>query len=162
MTTAFTVNVTRSARRKRSVGAQMRGDVLHITVPSWMTRAQEAEWVAKMSAKFERSMNADRIDLRSRARQLARTHDLPEPASIEWHHGLNSSWGTCMHSTGAIHLSSRVAAFPNWVVDYVIVHELAHLAINGHGPEFWELVHRYPKTERAIGYLIAKSGDDTL
>ena len=41
----------------------------------------------------------------------------------------------------------------------MIVHELAHLDVGGHDDEFWRLVYRYPKAERAIGYLIAKSGD---
>ena len=53
----------------------------------------------------------------------------------------------------------QLAAFPDWVVDYVIVHELAHLAVADHSPEFWALVSRYPRTERARGYLIAKSGE---
>jgi predicted metal-dependent hydrolase len=39
------------------------------------------------------------------------------------------------------------------VLDYVLVHELAHLLEPGHGPDFWTWVRRYPKTERAIGYL---------
>jgi hypothetical protein len=42
---------------------------------------------------------------------------------------------------------------PGWVVDYVLVHELAHLLVPGHGPRFWELVSGYPKAERARGYL---------
>jgi predicted metal-dependent hydrolase len=39
------------------------------------------------------------------------------------------------------------------VLDYVLVHELAHLLVPGHGAEFWKWVRRYPKTERAVGYL---------
>ena len=57
-------------------------------------------------------------------------------------------------------LSTRLARFPTWVRDYVIVHELAHLVHAGHTPAFWRLVDRYPMAERARGYLIAKSGDD--
>ena len=47
---------------------------------------------------------------------------------------------------------------PAYVLDYVVVHELAHLVVpGGHPPEFWELVRRYPRTERAMGYLEAYS-----
>jgi hypothetical protein len=42
---------------------------------------------------------------------------------------------------------------PGWVLDYVLVHELVHLEVPGHGPDFWELVGRYPRAERARGYL---------
>jgi hypothetical protein len=59
-------------------------------------------------------------------------------------------------------VSTRLAAFPDWVIDYVVVHELAHLEVHGHGDDFWRLVARYPRTERAIGFLIAKSGDEDV
>ena len=49
-----------------------------------------------------------------------------------------------------------LSTFPGWVLDYVIVHELAHLEVPGHGPAFWQIVSRYPLTERARGFLIAK------
>jgi hypothetical protein len=39
------------------------------------------------------------------------------------------------------------------VIDYVLVHELAHLLEVGHTPAFWEWVDRYPKAERAKGFL---------
>jgi predicted metal-dependent hydrolase len=42
---------------------------------------------------------------------------------------------------------------PEWVIDYVLLHELAHLVVPSHGADFWDLVARYPKTERARGYL---------
>ena len=37
--------------------------------------------------------------------------------------------------------------------DYVLLHELAHLLVPGHGPRFWRLLEAYPRTERAKGYL---------
>lgn len=52
-----------------------------------------------------------------------------------------------------IRLSTRLRGMPAWVVDYVLVHELAHLLIPGHGADFWELVGNYPKADRARGYL---------
>jgi predicted metal-dependent hydrolase len=52
-----------------------------------------------------------------------------------------------------IRVSERLRDVPSWVLDYVLVHELAHLRVAGHNAEFWALVQRYPKAERAIGYL---------
>jgi predicted metal-dependent hydrolase len=42
---------------------------------------------------------------------------------------------------------------PGYVVDYVLLHELAHLLVPDHGPDFWALLEAYPRTERARGYL---------
>ncbi|MGI8913207.1 MAG: M48 metallopeptidase family protein, partial [Chloroflexota bacterium] len=54
-----------------------------------------------------------------------------------------------------IRLSDRLAQVPDWVRDYVIVHELAHLLRADHSPAFWRLVQRYKLAERARGYLMA-------
>jgi predicted metal-dependent hydrolase len=158
----FAVEVVRSARRKRTVGAQLVGSVLTVTVPSWMSRADEAKWVEEMTRRFVRRSTAEGVDLPTRAAHLAKRYDLPAPRSIKWVETMQSRWASCTPATGAIRVSSRVAAFPDWVRDYVIVHELAHLKVADHSPAFWRLVERYPKTERARGYLIAKSGDEEV
>jgi hypothetical protein len=49
-----------------------------------------------------------------------------------------------------------LASEPGWVLDYVIVHELAHLDVPRHGPAFWSIVNRYPRAERARGFLMAR------
>jgi hypothetical protein len=56
-------------------------------------------------------------------------------------------------ATGEIRLSSRLTQFPSWVLDYVIVHELAHLVEFHHNAKFLALVDQYPKAERARGFL---------
>lgn len=152
--------VTRSAKRRRSVGAQLVGTTLRLAIPSWMSAAEELHWIDEMTRRFVRKMSTDRFDLAQRATTLARRHDLPRPRDIRWATDMTTRWGSCTPSTGHIRISDRVAAFPDWVVDYVIVHELAHLEVPGHDAAFWQLVHRYTTAERAIGYLIAKSGDD--
>lgn len=155
----FTVEVVRSTRRRRTVGAQLRGNVLRVSVPGWMSIAEEERWVATMSARFRRRVSASRIDLPSRAAQLARRFDLPAPVSIEWKSNMASRWGSCHVQRRTIGISDRLARFPDWVIDAVIVHELCHLVEHHHGPAFWALAHRYPLMERSIGYLMAKGGD---
>lgn len=156
----FTVEVVRSKRRKRTVGAQLVGGVLRVTVPSWMSRSEEDHWVETMSRRYRRSQFTERIDLTERAHLLARRYDLKHPTEVRWGGEMRSRWGSCTPATGTIRISDRLARLPGWVLDYVLVHELAHLSVANHSPAFWELTHRYPKAERAIGYLMAKSLDD--
>lgn len=155
----FRIEVVRSARRNRSVGAQFRNGVLRISIPAWMSDAEELHWVENMTARYRRRAHAGEIDLDARAADLARQYGLPSPREIRWVDNMEARWGSCTKVTSTIRLSNRLAKFPGWVLDYVIVHELAHLVHLDHSPAFWQLVHRYPKAERAVGYLIAKSGD---
>jgi hypothetical protein len=97
-----------------------------------MSASEEAHWVAEWTRRFRRKMTADRIDLPERAATLAGRYALPRPTSIRWVDGMRTRWGSCTPSTGAIRLSSALAPFPDWVIDYVIVHELAHLREGGH------------------------------
>lgn len=125
-----------------------------------MSRAEEEEAVREMVRRFERKVATENVDLTVRAHELASSHMLPMPTSIAWSDKLTAVWGLCTPHNGEVKISTRLVGFPNWVLDYVIVHELAHLVIGDHGPDFWHVVNRYPRTERAIGYLIAKSGED--
>jgi predicted metal-dependent hydrolase len=156
---AFRVEIVRSPKRRKTVAAQLIGGVLRLSIPARMSKSEEAHWVRVMSGRFQRKMSTDRLRLADRAAALARRFDLPKATNIRWADDMTARWGSCTIDTGAVRISTRLAAFPDWVVDYVIVHELAHIAVGGHTPEFWQLVYRYPRAERAIGYLIAKSGD---
>ena len=62
---------------------------------------------------------------------------------------MRTRWGSCTPEAGTVRLSSALASYPDWVIDYVIVHELAHLRQPDHTPAFWALVDRYPRSERA-------------
>ena len=150
------VEVVRSRRRRRTVQAREVDGVLRVSIPATMTRAEEERWVDEMVRRFERRRSTDRIDLARRAAALARRHGFPEPASIRWVDNQRARWGSCTPGDGTVRISSRLAEYPDWVVDYVIVHELAHLVEPHHGPTFHALVDRYPRAERARGFLIAK------
>jgi predicted metal-dependent hydrolase len=81
-------------------------------------------------------------------------------------------WGSCTPADRSIRLSSRLQGMPEYVVDYVLVHELAHLVEPSHDARFWALVARYPRAERARGFLegvelaavqsMGREGDDLI
>ncbi|MDJ0962241.1 MAG: M48 family metallopeptidase [Acidimicrobiia bacterium] len=150
------IEVVRSTRRRKTVQAQLVDGVLRIAIPDHLTEEEEAHWVERMRVRFEPEADPGTIDLEGRAGKLATRFGLPRPSSITWSNRQRTIWGSCTIDTGAVRISARVAAFPGWVLDYVIVHELAHLVEADHGPAFWEIVNRYPMAERARGYLIAK------
>jgi predicted metal-dependent hydrolase len=75
------------------------------------------------------------------------------PASVRWVDNQRSRWGSCTPADRTIRLSRRLQEMPDWVVDYVLVHELAHLIEPGHGPRFWAWVDRYPHCDRAKAWL---------
>src|SRR5262245_38390080 len=108
---AIAVEVVRSRRRTRTVGARMVGGVLRISVPSWMSPDEEQHWVEEMTRRYERRHRSGLVDLEERAAFLARRYDLPTPSSIRWVDRMETRWGSCTPATGAIRLSTRVAAF---------------------------------------------------
>jgi len=152
------VEVRRSARRRRTVSAYRDGDRTVVLIPARMSRAEEREWVAVMLerlAKQDRKLRPSDRDLLARATELSRAWlaGRATPASVRWVGNQGSRWGSCTPVDRTIRLSSRLQGMPSWVVDYVLVHELAHLLVPGHGPDFWALVEAFPRTERARGYL---------
>ena len=76
---------------------------------------------------------------------------LAVPASVRWVTNQNARWGSCTPGDRSIRLSDRLQKMPGWVVDYVLVHELAHLLESGHTPAFWAWVDRYPRAEQGQG-----------
>lgn len=152
------VEVRRSRRRRRTVSAYREHDKVVVLIPARMTRAEEREWVATMVARLERSERRRRPDdeaLAARAAELSRRYlaGRATPTVVRWVDNQNSRWGSCTPVDRSIRLSSRLRGMPSWVVDYVLLHELAHLIEPGHDARFWALVDRFPRAERAKGYL---------
>jgi predicted metal-dependent hydrolase len=149
------VDVVRSPRRRRTAQARLSQGRLQVMVPAGLGTEEEAHLVDDLVARMRRRVDAGNVDLAERARRLALRYRLPEPAMIAWSDRQMQRWGSCSPAEGSIRISSRLASLPTWVLDSVIVHELAHLQVPGHGPEFEELARRYPLSERAKGYLTA-------
>jgi len=152
------VEVRRSRRRRRTVAAYREDDKVIVMIPARLSAAEERTWVATMLARLEKSEKRKRptdTDLLGRARDLSDRYlgGLAAPDTVRWVANQNSRWGSCTPSDRSIRLSTRLQGMPAWVIDYVLVHELAHLIEPGHSTEFWGWVDRYPKAERAKGFL---------
>ncbi len=149
------VQVIRSHKRFKTASARLVDGVLQVRIPGWLTTQDADELVSNVVARFDEKWRCGNVPLEPRARELADRFGLPEPASICWSYRQKLRWGSCSTGTGHIRISSRLAQAPPWVLDHVIVHELAHLVVPNHGPDFQDLVSRNPLAERAEGYLQA-------
>lgn len=158
MSTSPVVEVRRSKRRSRTVSAYREGERIVVLIPASMTKREEADWVAKMVArveKAERRRKPSQDDLMQRAKALSDRYlgGLAIPESVRWVENQQARWGSCTPVERTIRLSSRLQGMPSWVIDYVLIHELAHLFEAHHNERFWGWVDRYPQAERAKGYL---------
>ncbi|WP_436698676.1 M48 metallopeptidase family protein [Nocardioides sp. BYT-33-1] len=156
------VEVRRSQRRRRTVTAYREGETIVVLVPDNLSVTEERAWVSKMVARVERKERRaaaprrwDDGDLLQRARELSDEYlgGLAVPESIRWVGNQRARWGSCTPKDRSIRLSERLQRMPEWVIDYVIVHELAHLIEPHHDERFWGWVAHYPAAEKAKGYL---------
>jgi len=159
------VEVVRSKRRRKTVSAELKNGVLVVRAPARMSDAELAPVIEKLQARLEKRVKkapVSDVDLEKRARMLNRNYfnGRLRWQSIRFVTNQNKRFGSCTPSQGTIRLSDRLAKMPQWVLDYVIVHEMAHLEEANHGSRFWDLVYEYPLTERARGYLMAVGLED--
>jgi predicted metal-dependent hydrolase len=154
------VQVIRSARRKKTVSARVVDGVLQVRAPAHLSDAELAPIIEQLKSRLKKRAVRDQLDdklLERRARELNRLYFDGQLSwtSIRWVTNQHKRAGSCTPAARTIRVSHHVAQMPAFVRDYVLVHELAHLLEPNHSPRFWELVNRYPRTERARGYLMA-------
>lgn len=154
------VRIIRSRRRAKTVSVRVVDGEFVVRAPASMSNAELQPIIEKLQARWERRQARQRLDdavLERRAHELNQQYFGGKLAwqSIRWVTNQEKRFGSCTPANGTIRISHRLAAMPAFVRDYVIIHELAHLQEPNHGPRFWKLVYRYPRTERARGYLMA-------
>lgn len=159
------VEIIRSERRRKTVSGELKNGVLLVRAPATMNDAELTPIIEKLRqrlAKRAKPIPQTDAELEKQAQTLNRKYfnGRLRWQSIRYVTNQNKRFGSCTPSRGTIRLTHRLATMPKWVRDYVIVHELAHLEEANHGPRFWQLVNRYPLTERARGYLMAIGLED--
>lgn len=159
------VKVIKSNRRTKTVSARMEDDVMVIRAPTNISEEELSSMIEDFKKRFERKAKRARLDdsdLEKRAQELNKLYFYGKLTwnSVTWSTRQNSRYGSCTPANKTIRISHQLEKVPRFVLDYVLVHELAHLLEANHGKGFWDLVYRYPKTERARGYLMAMGLED--
>ncbi len=129
-----------------------------VLIPAQMSAREEERWVRAMLdrlASRERRTKPGEAELARRAADLSARYlgGRAVPASVRWVTNQGARWGSCTPVDASIRISDRLRGMPDYVIDYVLLHELAHLIEPNHGAGFWALLRGFPKLERARGYL---------
>jgi hypothetical protein len=166
--TDWLVEIVRSQKRKKTVSAELKNGVLLVRAPARMSNRELTPIVEKLKKRLHKKVHkppksdAELEEMAGQLNQMYFSNRLTWQ-SIRYVTNQNKRFGSCTPATGTIRLSHRLATMPQWVLTYVLMHELAHLEEANHSPNFWKLVNQYPLTERARGYLMAIGlEEDTL
>ncbi|HYF92609.1 MAG TPA: M48 family metallopeptidase [Symbiobacteriaceae bacterium] len=75
------------------------------------------------------------------AKEINRTHYGFQMGEVRFRKQ-ESRWGSCSGRTRNIQISHRLRGGPHALLEYVLIHEIAHLGELNHSPRFWALVAR--------------------
>ncbi|MCK4353240.1 M48 family metallopeptidase [candidate division WOR-3 bacterium] len=154
--------IKRSATRKKTIQAKLKDEVMEILAPLNVSEKKLNEVIKSFKHRFEKREKEKFFNRESklplRVQKLNQKYFGGELKFkyIKYSANQSNSFGICYPHRRTILINGYLKKMPQWVEDYVIVHELAHLVYPNHSKDFWKLVRQYPKTERAIGYLMAK------
>ncbi|HRC63274.1 MAG TPA: SprT family zinc-dependent metalloprotease [Dehalococcoidia bacterium] len=146
-----TLEVVETARRHPT--AARAGEVLRLDLPHELEPATRVEAARSALAAWLRRECAAYIDghIEWWSAAVGRT-----PAAVRVR-DQRSRWGSCAPD-GTLRFNWRLAMLDPGIVDYVIVHELAHLLVRNHSPAFWEHVERVLPDYRARKAALRTAG----
>ena len=151
------VVLRRSARRRRTAAARLEDGRPVVLLPAGLTPRAEEHLVSDVLQRLERSRRRRTpgdAELAARAARLSDAHlgGRARPTSVRWARQ-ERRWGSASPASGELRLSRRLQGAPTWVLDSVLLHELAHLLQPDHGPAFHRLLAADPHRARADAWL---------
>ena len=117
---------------------QLHNGLLLLTTPD----IPSEETVRRMITHWYRKNAEDLVKKRSiECHKLMQAEDIPLPSITI--RSMKTRWGSYSYQTKRISLSLNLIRMPLTCLDYVIIHELCHIKVRHHGPDFWRMVSRY-------------------
>ena len=151
------VEIRASTRRKKTGTAHWSGSRIIVQIPARIKGRERATFVDDLVERLmtQRPQNAaGDASLEERARALAGLYnDGVEPSSVRWVKNQRARWASCSPASREIRVSNRLRQCPEWVIDAVLVHELAHLQEADHSPRFNEIADRHPRQGESALFL---------
>jgi len=158
------VIVQRDKRLKKSARWQRDPDgTIVLRIPYRMPGSQIKPMLTDVAKSLDRQARRRTprtdSDLQERAHYVNNTFfgGAIQWAAIRWVSNMERRLGSCTNggpTDGHIRISDRIREWPQYVIDYVIAHELAHRAHPNHSDAFWSFLEQaYPRTERARGFV---------
>ena len=156
------VEIRTSARRRKTSEARWVGGRIVVSLPAHLKGKERETTIAwlvdRLVAKHPLRAAVGNDELAVRAQALSDRYRLGvRPTSVRWVTNQSARWGSCSFHSGEIRLSHRLRPVPGWVLDAVLVHELAHLQHPDHSPAFHQLANRFPRHKEA-GIFLAGYG----
>jgi hypothetical protein len=152
------VEVRISKRRKKTSEAKWVGGRIVVSLPAHLdveSRQKTIDWlVERLLTRHRLQSGLDDDGLLARAIELSDRYLVgARPASVRWVTNQTARWGSCSYYSGQIRLSHRLRVVPEWVLDSVLVHEVAHLTHPDHSSAFHKLAGAYPRHKEAGVFL---------
>jgi len=160
------VEVKRSKRRKRTISARLDGDIMYVYAPVDTPEKELHKIIKNFEKRFARRNLKRKLNKEDNLREVFNKLNKKyfdgkiKIKSIEYVTNQQKRCGSCNYKKKTIRISHYLAHTPEWVRDYVIIHEMAHILEPNHSKAFWDIVYRYKLAERARGFLIAKGMED--
>lgn len=152
------VEIRTSTRRRKTIGAHWEGDTIVVVVPHRLPKRDRQAYADELATRLIASRARRRptdAALTTRAAELSRRYldGVVAPSSVTWSSRQQARWGSCSPGDRTIRISDRLKGVPAWVLDTVLLHELAHLLHPEHSAEFHALVDRHPRMAESGAFL---------
>jgi hypothetical protein len=143
------VEIRASSRRKKTGTAHWSGSRIVVQIPARLRGRERVAFVDDLVVRLltqRPQSSAGDATLEERAVVLAELYnDGVLPSSVRWVNNQQARWASCSPASREIRVSSRLRQCPEWVIDAVLVHELAHLQEADHSTQFYAIADRHPR-----------------